>query len=91
MFQDKVNDIQEQLTEMHYTAEYKRILIQYTVLMRNKAKGNLSEWAHNFQQNLSNFQEALSGFSKDNMISYLKKIYEQRCTDSMDPMYETYK
>ena len=89
--QEKVDDIQEQITDMHYGEKYQQILAQYANLMRKKARGKLVEWAVSFHHNHSRFEETLSGFASDKVTSYLKKIYKQRCADSLAPLFETYK
>lgn len=76
---------------MHYGEKYQEILTQYAILMRKKAKGKLVEWAVNFQHNLSSFEATLGGFDKDKVASYLKKIYKQKCADSLIPLFQTYK
>ena len=58
--QEKVDDIQEQITDMHYGEKYKQILAQYAILMKNKARGKLVEWAVSFHHNRSRFEETLS-------------------------------
>ena len=76
---------------MRYASQFQRILSQYSSMMRHKAKGNLKEWAMNFQANRSRFEETLSAFEKDNVTGYLKEVFKQKCSTSLNPLYETYK
>ena len=91
IFKAKVDDILEIVTKMHYGKHFERILTQYANMMKQKATGNLEDWALHFKYNLSSFQETLIGFGKENVIGYLTEVFKQNCAASLIPLFETYK
>lgn len=86
-----MDEIHGIVTEMRYGSEFRIILAQYASLMRHKAEKNLEEWALNFQANKSSFEETLFGFGKENVTGYLNEVFKQKCSDSLVPLFETYK
>ena len=76
---------------MRYASEYRRILAQYASMMRHKAEGNLEEWALNFQAHRASFEGTLVGFGNENVTGYLKEVFKQKCSNSLNPLFETYK
>ena len=51
---------------------------------------DLDHWAQHFKSKLSAFEENVGDFDKGNLTSFFKKIYEDKCKDSMKELKEMF-
>ena len=51
---------------------------------------NLDLWAEDFKSNKNQFEESRGDFVKENLMKLFKKIYEEKCEDSWDPLFENF-
>ena len=77
----------DMLNAMHHLPGCNRITRQYQVLMKSN---NLELWAEEFKSNKSRFEESQGDFTKENLMLLFKKIYEEKCGDSWDPLFENF-
>ena len=86
-----VDEILENITEMRHTKGIERIHATFYNMLSYQNKENLEEWAANFRFNVSSFEETLHDFNKENVRSYLLKIYQTKCADSLEPLHKAFK
>ena len=86
-----VDEILENITEMRHTKGIERIHATFYNMLSYQNKENLEEWAANFRSNVSRFEENLLDFRKENVRSYLLKIYQTKCADSLEPLHKAFK
>ena len=78
------------VTKQYYTSGLKRISTVYKDMVNQRK--NLDEWALNFfQSNLASFREVLGDFDKSYVTEYLEKVFQQKCSTSLDALYETFR
>ena len=77
------------VTKQYYTSGLKRISTVYKDMVNHRK--NLDEWALNFHSNLSSFREVLGDFDMSNVTEYLEKVFQQKCSTSLDALYETFR
>ena len=78
------------VSDMKFSSGCRRIQEKFRA-MALRAEKNLSEWVNEFYKNKDNFSEALFDFSKKNVCDYLNYVYEMKCSENMQPMFEAFR
>ena len=86
-----MDEILHDITEMKHTTRLENIHASYNNMLSYMNERNLEEWAANFRNNVTRFEENLHDFNKENVRSYLLKIYKTDCLESLEPLHKTYK
>ena len=76
------------VTKQFFESGFKRIIDVYTDMLSYK---DLKIWAYDFRFNLSNFREVRNSFEKSKITAYLKSVYENKCSSSLEPMYDAFR
>ena len=77
----------DMLNQMNHLSGCKRITRTYQAFI---SEPDLDSWAGNFKYKLSDFKEHMGDFDQSNLTSFLKKIYEGKCKDSMKDLKEMF-
>ena len=75
------------LKKMYHLSGCKVIANNYKTLMETK---DCKDWAHHFQFDKNSFSASRGDFTNENLMNFFKKIYEEKCEKSWEPLEENF-
>ena len=75
------------LKQMYHLSGCRVIANNYKTLMET---GDIDDWAYHFQFDKNSLAACRGDFTTDNLMPLFKKIFEEKCQKSLEPLEEQF-